>query len=403
MAYKDLNNELNRSPMKKEWESRCRDTSVSFRIRKIGTTDNPYAITSFKDLKKRAEEYNHRVVRIEWLEEKQDVYNISVEDNHTVGIVTKQNDISLCGIMTSNCVEQSLESFELCCLVESFPSRHKTLQEYMDTLKLAYLYAKTVTLVPTHWPETNAVMLRNRRIGCSQSGITNAFDIHGRREVLRWCDKGYEYISGLDKQYSEWLCVPESIKRTSVKPSGTVSLLPPNINPGIHRGPAEFYIRRMRIAKNSELVPHLQRAGYPIEPSATNPDDTVVVTFPIHDTTFTTAESDVSMWEQLENAAQYQYYWADNSVSVTIKFKPEEAHEIPHALELYETQLKAVSFLPHANHGYVQTPLEPISKEEYNRLMKQINTDLLYGTISEVGDGGKNLYCDSEKCELITG
>ena len=39
------------------------------------------------------------------------------------------------------------------------------------------------------------------------------------------------------------------------------------------------------------------------------------------------------MWEQLEIAAQYQHYWADNSVSVTVTFKPEEASQIKNALD----------------------------------------------------------------------
>ena len=54
------------------------------------------------------------------------------------------------------CGEQTLESFELCCLVETFPSRHETYEEFEETLRCAYLYAKSVTLVNTHWNETNA-------------------------------------------------------------------------------------------------------------------------------------------------------------------------------------------------------------------------------------------------------
>ena len=44
------------------------------------------------------------------------------------------------------CLEQTLESFEMCCLVETFPHNHKVLAEFKDTLELAFLYAKTVTL-----------------------------------------------------------------------------------------------------------------------------------------------------------------------------------------------------------------------------------------------------------------
>ena len=69
------------------------------------------------------------------------------------------------------------------------------------------------------------------------------------------------------------------------------------------------------------------------------------------------------MWEQLEIAAQYQHYWADNSVSVTVTFKPEESSQIKSALELYETRLKAVSFLRHEETGYEQAPYEAITKK----------------------------------------
>ena len=75
------------------------------------------------------------------------------------------------------CLEQSLESFEMCCLVETFPHAHESIDDYLETLRYAFLYAKTVTLGSTHWPQTNRVMLRNRRIGCSMSGVHNSLQI----------------------------------------------------------------------------------------------------------------------------------------------------------------------------------------------------------------------------------
>ncbi len=60
------------------------------------------------------------------------------------------------------CLEQTLESFELCCLVETFPHNHSSLEDYLITLKYAMMYAKTVTLGPTHWPLTNRAMMKNR-------------------------------------------------------------------------------------------------------------------------------------------------------------------------------------------------------------------------------------------------
>jgi len=70
------------------------------------------------------------------------------------------------------CLEQTLEPFEMCCLVETFPDKHMVLAEFKDTLELALLYAKTVTLgIPSQFEETREVMSRNRRIGTSMSGI----------------------------------------------------------------------------------------------------------------------------------------------------------------------------------------------------------------------------------------
>lgn len=295
---------------------------------------------------------------------------------------------------TNPCGEQSLESYELCNLVETFPARHSSLQEYLDTLKLAYLYAKTVTLIPTHVPETNAVTLRNRRIGCSQSGITRAFSRHGRREILRWCDTAYQYIVALDKQYSSWLCVPESIKRTSVKPSGTTSLLPGE-PAGIHYPHSEYYIRRMRIASDDPLIPYLKEAGYHVEPDKVLPL-TEVVDFPIREQYFDRSKYQVSMWEQLENVAAYQYYWSDNQVSATVTFRAEEANDIKRALELYETRLKSISFLPLENHNYSQAPYEEITKQRYTDMMASIKA--LPSSLTPMECGSK--FCDNDVCTI---
>jgi ribonucleoside-triphosphate reductase (thioredoxin) len=69
--------------------------------------------------------------------------------------------------------------------VETFPDKHESVEDFLETLKYAFLYAKTVTLGPTHWPKTNAVMLRNRRIGCSMSGLAQ---VHTRRGSMEWVD-----------------------------------------------------------------------------------------------------------------------------------------------------------------------------------------------------------------------
>jgi len=279
--------------------------------------------------------------------------------------------------------------------VETFPAKHDNYEDYQRTLKIAYLYGKTITLSNTHWPETNAKMLKNRRIGLSQSGVVQAFNKFGRREMYEWCDRAYSYVQSLDEEYSNWLCIPKSVRTTSIKPSGTVSLLNGS-SPGIHFPENEYYIRRIRFSKDSKLLDTLRDAGYNIEDDSYSPN-TVCVEFPVHEPYFYKGKKDVSIWEQLEIAAQYQHYWADNSVSVTITFKPEEANQIKDALEMYETRLKAVSFLKYEETGYVQAPYEPITKEKYEELIKDVRTIQRFD-VEQQGSGTK--FCDGQYCEI---
>lgn len=297
---------------------------------------------------------------------------------------------------TNPCAEQSLESFEICNLVETFPSRHASYAEYELTLKYAYLYAKTVTLVPTHNERTNAIMLRNRRIGLSQSGIVESFERHGRRTHLQWCEQGYDYVSKLDRIYAQWLCIPESIKKTSVKPSGTVSLLP-GVTPGIHYAHSEYYYRTVRLDKTSPLVEPVRKAGYRIEESVYG-DNTLIVYFPVKQENFERSKDEVTLWEQAENIAQMQYFWADNQVSATVTFRPEEAQDIPRVLELYETRLKSISFLPLLDHNFPQAPYQAITKEAFEQAMGKL-THLDFSTLNT--DEVQDFYCDGEKCEAL--
>ena len=296
------------------------------------------------------------------------------------------------------CFEQTLESFELCCLCETYPANHDSYEDFQTTLKYAYLYSKTVTLLPTHDPRTNAVMLRNRRIGTSMSGIVQAMNKHGRRNFFEWCKRGFDYIGKVDKLYSDWLCVPVSKKRTSVKPSGTVSLLC-GATPGIHFPESEYYIRNMRVAKNSHLVAPLKKAGYPIEDDVKD-NNSVVISFPIHEELFVRGKKDVTMWEQLELVAQMQQFWSDNQVSATIHFQKHEAKDIKNALELYEVRLKGISFLPLEEAGeeasYPQMPYIPITKEQYDKMSSKLKSYSLKNVEHEVTEK----FCDGDKCNL---
>lgn len=299
------------------------------------------------------------------------------------------------------CAEQSLESFECCTLVETYLNRHENLDDYKRTLKFAYLYAKTVTLLPTHWEETNAIMQRNRRIGTSMSGVANFADLKGLPVLRTWMDEGYQVVQNYDKSYSEWLGIRESIKTTTVKPSGTVSILAGE-SPGVHWTPGgKHFLRTIRFSNQDAMLPLFKMANYRIEPAAESPDTTSVVYFPIKSDAVR-SERDVSIYEKMALAATAQRYWSDNSVSVTISFDPEkEASAIGTALHMYDGQLKTVSFLPMDPNSYQQMPYTQSTEAEYEEGRMTLFPIDFSGIYEGLGmDAIGEAYCTTDACEV---
>ena len=297
------------------------------------------------------------------------------------------------------CLEQSLESYELCCLVETFPANHDSLEDYQRTLKYAYLYAKSVTLGKTHWSDTNRVMLRNRRIGCSVSGVAQFITQRGLHELKNWLETGYDTIQDWDKQYSDWFAVPKSIKTTSVKPSGTVSLLA-GATPGLHYPESRFYLRRIRVSKYSELIEPMIKSGYKVEPAFGSEDTTMVVEVPVDVGEGIRTVSELSIWEQFSLAAFMQKHWADNQVSCTVTFDPEtEGKMIPQVLNYYQYQLKGISLLPrHELGAYKQMPYEAINEKEYTKQVSKLKK-LSFGVIHKE-EANIEKFCDGDFCDI---
>ena len=298
------------------------------------------------------------------------------------------------------CAEQSLESYELCTLVEVFLNRHEDMEDFLRTIKFAYMYGKTVTLVPTHWEKTNAIMQRNRRIGCSISGIAAFADNRGLPELRKWMDQGYGEIQRWDKLYSEWLCIRQSIKTSTVKPSGSVSILS-GATPGVHWSPGgSYFLRTIRFASHDPMIKQFEKVGYKIEDDQVS-ENTKVVYFPVYSANGR-SEKDVSIFEKVNLAAIAQRHWSDNSVSVTVSFDSiAESKYIETVLHMYEGQLKTISFLPMGNMVYPQQPYTLISKEEYEGYVGKIQrVDFESVYQGDALEAAGEAYCSTDRCEL---
>jgi hypothetical protein len=244
-------------------------------------------------------------------------------------------------------------------------------------------------------------MTRNRRIGTSMTGLAMLVEEHGWHELKLLQDEGYGVIRRWDEVYSEWLGVRESIKVTTVKPSGTVSLLF-GVTPGCH-WPKERgqYFRTVRESHGNPIIKAMEDAGYLVEPNVQNPEYGVVITCPTKGPDIR-GEREVSIWEKVALAAQCQHWWSDNSVSVTATFDPEkEAEQIPAVIRANDGKVKSLSFLASTEGVYKQAPYQGVSAEVFEEAWtatKPIDWEFLYA--GGAWDAAGERYCANDVCEI---
>jgi hypothetical protein len=268
------------------------------------------------------------------------------------------------------CAEQSLANFETCCLAEIYLPNIDSKEELRKVARYLYRINKHSLAIRCSLKETEDIVHKNMRMGIGVTGYLQATE-----EQKNWLSDVYTYLRAYDKEYSKSNGFPRSIKITTVKPSGTLSLLA-GVTPGAHPGFSQYYIRRIRMATDSELARVARANGYHVEYvrnfDGTEDHSTVVVSFPCSFPEGTQFADDMSATDQLEVIKRLQLDWSDNSVSVTIYYRKEELEAIRWWLHDNYINTKSVSFLLHNDHGFDQAPMEEIDVDTYNEMVASV-------------------------------
>lgn len=294
------------------------------------------------------------------------------------------------------CAEQSLADGETCCLAEVFLPNISSKEELLDVCTLLYRINKHSLALQCHQKVTEAIVHENMRMGIGITGVLQATE-----EQKSWLKDTYGQIRAFDDAYSQQHGFNKSIKLTTVKPSGTLSLLP-GVTPGCHPAYARFMIRRIRISSNHALVQVCKDHGYHVEYQqnfdGSEDHSTVVVSFPFRHPDHAVLAKDMTAISQLETVKWLQEVWSDNSVSCTVYYRPEELPEIKKYLKKnYKTNHKSLSFLLHSEHGFKQAPLEEITEEQYNEMVANTRT---ITAIDEANIGLDDAECASGACPI---
>lgn len=312
---------------------------------------------------------------------------------------------------TNPCAEITLENGEPCNLVEVLPYMVK--QAGLDifrAIELATQYVFRITFANYEWPVTQRVIQNNHRIGVSLTGMQDYFldeyghyvvkgfeeDDQGNRvpvfhkAILDEVDSWYGHVDSVNNAHAAALGVKPAKKKTTMKPSGTVSKLP-GLSAGIHFHYAPYLIQRIRFHELDGNLAILRRLGFHIEPAMREPN-TMVVSFPVKapnaDHPNFQSAGNTSLEEQFANQYFFAYAWADNAVSATLtfQFEKDEHLQIEKLLSWYGKRVKTISLLPYSGHGYVQAPWEPINKEQYDAMVSTIdgNPEDIYAMLTSL-------------------
>ena len=267
------------------------------------------------------------------------------------------------------CAEQSLENKETCCLAEIFLPNIKSYAEMLRVTMMLYRVCKHSLALKCHHKETETVVNNNMRMGIGITGV-----LMSSEKQLGWLSRAYETLRDYDKKYSKEHGFPESIKLTTVKPSGSLSLLA-GVTSGVHPATAgQHYIRRIRISASSPLIEVCKSHGYHVEFQENfdgTPDRTTyVVEFPCKYPDGVPSAADMTVFEQLDVVKFMQKNWSDNSVSVTAYYEQENLPELRKYIEEnFNENFKTLSFLlKQGASGFKQLPFEDITKEQYEYL-----------------------------------
>lgn len=294
-----------------------------------------------------------------------------VEDVATFGepglfnlFLSRQSDPEV--VTLNPCGEMPLHDREACNLAEVFPAQFEDGTNPEVAFRLTVRYCLRQRLTPLPDPKSDERRRKNMRIGVGLGGLCD-FDWTGE-QLAKW----YDICQQEADSYADDLGVAHPKTKTTVKPSGTISLLNGS-NPGLRAPHDAFNIRRVRVPQNDPMAFALVDAGVPWETDVYDSSGrTLVFSFPQRAINPRVTVQTQTVRDQFERQRLVQKYWADSAVSATISFRSDEKEALTDCLREYVPQLKSVSCLPEA-HGYDQAPYESIDEASYWKLYGQIN------------------------------
>ena len=305
---------------------------------------------------------------------------------------------------TNPCSEIILRPNQFCNLSEVVVRSSDTVESLKRKVRLASILG-TLQATLTDFRYLRSKWKQNTEeealLGVSMTGIQDCKLTNGAKNGLPELLEELKAEAVItNKSWAQKLGINQATAITCVKPSGTVSQLV-NSASGIHGRFAPYYIRRVRADVNDPLCGVLNNAGIASEVDNRSPS-TLVFSFPQKAPRGAVMSASQTGMEQLELWDVYQKHWCEHKPSVTVYYRDSEFLDIGSWLYNNFDSCSGVSFLPFSEHSYEQAPYEEITKDQYEKLAKEMPKGIEWDITeqSDTTEGAQTLACVGGACEI---
>ena len=309
------------------------------------------------------------------------------------------------------CGEIILRSKGFCNLTEVVIRSDDTLDTLMKKVEKATILGcvqSTLTKFKFLRKEWTDNAEEERLLGVSLTGLRDHPILnHVHNTAKFWLEELKQHAINTSRIWAAKLEINEPAAVTTVKPSGTVSLLN-NTSSGLHTRFAKYYIRRVRVSRTDPLCVMMVDQGIPWQPENGETIDnwqTAVFEFPIKSPDNAVCNNHTDAIEMLEYWKMLKVHWCEHNPSCTIFIKDDEWVKVGNWVYENWNKIGGLSFLPADDSSYTLPPYEKISSDDYENLFKKmprINfNELSHYETKDGTKGAQELACSGGSCELV--
>jgi len=320
------------------------------------------------------------------------------------GIIDDQNVIV--GLPGSNpCGEITLRSKQFCNLTSIVVRPNDTVEDFKKKVRLSTIlgtFQATLTNFGYLSKEWKKNCENEALLGVS---ITGYYDNKIIRSEKVLSELRKEAIK-TNKEYAKKFGIKNSTCITTIKPHGNSGQLL-YVGSGMHPWFSKYYIRRVRISTNDPLSELIKDQGVPSQAEvgySTSNSSVAVFEFPMKAPDGAITRDQVSAIDLLNEWKKLKINYIEHNPSVTIYVGNDEWIKVANFVYENWDIVGGLSFLPRSEHVYQLAPYEEISKEEYEKRVKEIKhidfSKLIYYEQEDNTVGAKEFACVSGICSI---